>query len=82
MTSPLTTSGATALKYFKDSPLVLGIIEQPESRAAVLEVGLEMADQDANVTLEYVRTAPGNFSDSDLRPVTTGIAIHSSMNSR
>ncbi len=52
------SSGATALKYFKDSPLVLGIIEQPESQAAVLEVGLEMADQDANVTLEYVRTAP------------------------
>ena len=52
------SSGATALKYFKDSPLVLGIIEREEFRAAVLEVGLEMADQDANVTLEYVRTAP------------------------
>lgn len=52
------SSGATALKYFKDSPLIIGLIEQADARAAVLAIGLEMADQDANVTLEYLRTAP------------------------
>ncbi len=52
------SSGATALKYFKDSPLILGLIEPAGARKAVLEIGLEMADQDANVTLEYLRTAP------------------------
>ena len=52
------SSGATALKYFKDSPLILGVIEQADARAAVLAMGLEMAEQDANVTLEYLRTAP------------------------
>jgi hypothetical protein len=52
------SSGATALKYFKDSPRILGIIEQPRERAAVLAIGLEMADHDANVALEYLRTAP------------------------
>ena len=52
------SSGATALKYFKDSPLILGLIEQAEARASILAIGLEIADQDANVTLEYLRTAP------------------------
>lgn len=52
------SSGATALKYFKDSPLILGVIEQPAAQSAVLAVGLEMAEQDANVTLEYLRAAP------------------------
>ena len=52
------SSGATALKYFKDSPLILGIIERSDARTAVLAIGLEMAEQDANVTLEYLRTAP------------------------
>lgn len=52
------SSGATALRYFKDSPLILGIIEQTEAQAAVLAVGLEMAEQDPNVTLEYLRAAP------------------------
>ena len=52
------SSGATALKYFKDSPLILGVIEQADAQAAVLGIGLEMAEHDANVTLEYLRTAP------------------------
>jgi nitric oxide reductase NorD protein len=52
------SSGATALKYFKDSPLILGVIERADARSAVLAMGLEMADQDANVTLEYLRSAP------------------------
>lgn len=52
------SSGASALKYFKESPLVLGLIEQPEARSEVLTIGLEIADQDANVTLEFMRQAP------------------------
>jgi len=52
------SSGAMALKYFKDSPLILGLIEQADARAAVLGTGLELADQDANVTLEYLRASP------------------------
>lgn len=52
------SSGATALKYFKDSPLILGVIEQADARAAVLALGLEIAEQDANVAWEYLRTAP------------------------
>jgi len=52
------SSGATALKYFKDSPLILGLIESTNSQAAILAIGLEMAEQDANVTLEYLKAAP------------------------
>lgn len=52
------SSGATALKYFKDSSLILGLIEQADARASILAIGLEIADEDANVTLEYLRTAP------------------------
>lgn len=65
------SSGATALKYFKDSPLILGVIELPQAQTAVLAVGLELADQDANVTLEYLRAAPQMLSVvplEDLRP--------------
>lgn len=65
------SSGATALKYFKDSPLILGLIEQPDARTAVLAMGLELADQDANVTLEYLRAAPHLLSVvplDELRP--------------
>jgi nitric oxide reductase activation protein len=65
------SSGATALKYFKDSPLILGLLEQSEARAAVLEIGLELADRDANVTLEYLRATPQILSVStldDVRP--------------
>ena len=35
-----------------------------------------------SASVAYVRRAPANFSDSVFRPVTTGIASHSSMNSR
>jgi nitric oxide reductase NorD protein len=52
------TSGATALKYFKDSPVVLGLIEPSHVRPAVLTMALELAEQDANLALEYVRTSP------------------------
>ena len=52
------SSGASALKYFKESPRMLGVVEQPAARSAILAVGAELAEQDANVTLEYLRTAP------------------------
>src|SRR5215831_3203858 len=51
-------SGASALKYLKESPLLLGAVEQSEARTSILATALELAEQDANVTLEYLRTAP------------------------
>lgn len=57
------SSGASALKYFKDSPLVLGLIEQADARVEVLTIGLELAEQSANVALEYIRHAPQILSD-------------------
>lgn len=52
------TSGAAALKYFKDSPLVLRLIEDAPGRSRVLTVALELAEQDANLALEFLRTSP------------------------
>ncbi|HXX76698.1 MAG TPA: VWA domain-containing protein [Nitrospiraceae bacterium] len=52
------SSGASALKYLKESPLLLGLVERAEDRGSVLSTALELADEDANVTLEYLRTAP------------------------
>lgn len=52
------SSGASALKYFKESPRMLGLVDLPGARGAILAVGAELAEQDANVTLEYLRTAP------------------------
>ncbi len=57
------SSGASALKYFKDSPFVLGLIEPADTRTEVLTIGLEIAEQDANVALEYIRHAPQILSD-------------------
>ncbi|MDH5740386.1 MAG: VWA domain-containing protein [Nitrospira sp.] len=57
------SSGASALKYFKDSPLVLGLIESADARSEILTIGLEIAEQDANVALEYIRHAPQILSD-------------------
>lgn len=65
------SSGASALKYFKDSPLVLGLIEPADTRAEALTIGLELAEQDANVALEYIRHAPQILPDvptTQLRP--------------
>ena len=64
------SSGASALKYFKDSPLVLGLIEQADARTEILTIGLEIAEQDANVALECIRYAPqilSELSDTQLR---------------
>ncbi|MGC4099492.1 MAG: VWA domain-containing protein [Nitrospira sp.] len=65
------SSGASALKYFKSSPLVLGLIEQADMRTEVLKIGLEIAEQDPNVALEYIQHAPQIVSEvpsEQLRP--------------
>jgi nitric oxide reductase NorD protein len=52
------SSGAAAMKYFKESPLLLCAVESDSERAQMLEVALEWAEQDPNVTLELFRVAP------------------------
>ncbi|HYM88563.1 MAG TPA: VWA domain-containing protein [Nitrospiraceae bacterium] len=51
------SSGAIGLKFFKESPLVLGLIEQPSVRSLVLKTALELAEEDANVALEFLRVS-------------------------
>jgi Mg-chelatase subunit ChlD len=51
------SSGAAALKYWKDSPLVLGLLE-PSGRGPVLSLALELAENDPNVALEFFRKTP------------------------
>ena len=52
------SSGAVAMKYFKESPLLLGLIETASARHMVLEQALELAEHDANAALEFFRIAP------------------------
>jgi hypothetical protein len=52
------SSGAIGLKFFKESPLVLGLIEQPSVRSLVLQAALELAEQDGNIALEFLRVSP------------------------
>ena len=52
------SSGAIALKYFKDSPLILGVIADSDRQRAVLSVGLELAEDDPNVSWEYLKASP------------------------
>jgi nitric oxide reductase activation protein len=52
------SSGAIGLKYFKESPVVLGLIERPASRSLVLKTAMELAEQDANIALEFFRVSP------------------------
>lgn len=61
------SSGACALKYFKDSPLILGVIEPVDARTDVLTIGLDIVEQDANAALEYVRYAPHIVSEVPLQ---------------
>lgn len=51
------SSGAAALKYWKDSPLVLGLLD-PAMRGAALSLALELAEDDPNVALEFFRRTP------------------------
>lgn len=50
-------SGALALRFFKESPLLLGLLDPPQ-RAIVLAACLELADRQANVAVEFIRVAP------------------------
>jgi nitric oxide reductase NorD protein len=52
------SSGAVAMKYFKESPLILGLIDTAAARHTVLAQALELAEHDANATLEFFRIAP------------------------
>jgi nitric oxide reductase NorD protein len=69
------SSGASALKYFKESPLVLGLIESADVRTEVLTIGLDIAEQDANVALEYMRQAPQILSDVPVSQVRSWLEI-------
>ena len=51
-------SGAAALRYFKDSALLLSLIEPPSARETVLRLGLELSEEDHTVALEFLRVAP------------------------
>lgn len=50
-------SGATALRFFKDSPLVLALLA-PAMRNIALSLALELAEDDSNVALEFFRRTP------------------------
>ncbi len=52
------SSGATALKYFKESPLVVSLIEPVTVRPSVLALASELAESEVNVALEFLRAAP------------------------
>lgn len=52
------SSGAAGLKYMKESPVILGLLEGAERRRLVLRVALELAESDPNVALEFFRHAP------------------------
>ncbi len=51
------SSGAAAIKLTKESPLLLGLLE-PAQRRPVLAAALEVAEQDASMTVEWLRVAP------------------------
>ena len=69
------SSGASALKYFKDSPLALGVIEQADLRTEALKIGLDIAEQDANVALEYIRQAPQILSEVSATQVRSWLEV-------
>ena len=52
------SSGASALKYAKESPLLLGLMPSRDDRVRVLTMGLELAERDPGMTLEFLRVAP------------------------
>ncbi|MCA1958254.1 MAG: VWA domain-containing protein [Nitrospira sp.] len=52
------SSGAAALRYFKESPMILGLLERTETRGEALTVGIEAADRDVTAALEFLRVAP------------------------
>jgi hypothetical protein len=51
-------SGAAAMRYFRESPLLLGLLDSPALRQQVLTQSLELAETDPTVVLDYLRSAP------------------------
>lgn len=55
-------SGAVTLKYLRESPRILGVLDTPALRQHVLAVALEVADRDseyaANCAFEFFRKTP------------------------
>lgn len=55
-------SGAVTLKYLRESPHILGILNSPAARQRVLSTALEIADSDseyaANCAFEFFRKTP------------------------
>lgn len=52
------SSGAAGLKYFKESPVLLGLVDSSPARHQILTVALELAESDPNIALEFLRVAP------------------------
>ncbi|OLE41989.1 MAG: hypothetical protein AUG11_02550 [Nitrospirae bacterium 13_1_20CM_2_62_14] len=55
------SSGAAALKYFKESPLFLGSVESVAARRQVMALALDLAENDPqhpNLALDFLRKAP------------------------
>ena len=52
------SSGAAAMKYVKESPRILGLIEPAAAREPVLALALELADSEPNAALDFLRAAP------------------------
>jgi len=63
------SSGATALRYFKQSPVVLGMIDGPDGRRTALATALELADRDGNAAWEYLCAAPDILRNVPLEEV-------------
>jgi hypothetical protein len=51
-------SGAATLRYVRESPLLLALIEPASARQAVLASALEVVEEDHTVALEFLRVAP------------------------
>jgi len=69
------SSGATALRYFKHSPVILGMIDGTDGRKTVLATALELADRDGNVAWEYLRVAPNILQAVPLEDVSRWLEL-------
>ncbi|MCP9469861.1 MAG: VWA domain-containing protein [Nitrospira sp.] len=52
------SSGAAALRYFKESPMILGLLKRTETRREALAAGIEAADRDVMAAWEFLHVAP------------------------
>ena len=56
------SSGALGLRYFKESPLILGVVDQQDHRAQLLALALELTDDHfevaPNCAFEFFKKAP------------------------